>query len=94
MKKIIINFYLITVLALIAQAIFVVSSGNLTIADSLQVKQLQAENSKLTEEIAVLEGKIVQAQTVKTATANLENNEFVSIDNRETITNKMLAAKI
>ena len=92
MKKLIFNFYLLVILALIAQAIFVVFTSNTTIADSLKVKKIQAENQQINDRLSVLEDKITQSQAINHLTGQAVNQDFVSIDKRQLVAKQTLAS--
>ncbi len=75
MKRIIANYYLFITLAAIAQAIFVVCSGNISIAENLELKRLQADNHVIENRIRALQDQI----SAHTSSADLETQtEFIA----------------
>lgn len=74
MKKIVVNFYLIAILLLAAQAIFVIVSGNNTTINRLKYEQIVKENQQLEEEIIYLNDKIAAKQ----ALVSLENEASIA----------------
>jgi hypothetical protein len=71
MKKMIINFYFLVFLGLIAQAVFVVVAGNATVASRLKFNKISEENQQLEARASLLRNRIATSK----ALANLEGQE-------------------
>ncbi len=93
MKKLILNFYLFVIFALVIQAVYVVFSSNSTITDSLKVKAIQAQNVALTNELNVLEDKITMGQALSHLTSQPTHQALVSIDRRQLVTGQTFASR-
>lgn len=81
MKKIIANFYLLAILLLAAQAIFVIVSGSSTTINRLKYEQILKENQQLEEEIIYLNDKIAAKQALVSLDSEASNSGFVAIEN-------------
>ncbi len=92
MKKILINYYLLATLALIAQAIFVVYSGNIAIATNLEITSLQAENDAINENIRLLQDKISYNNSSHALAETADYGQFVPIQDRLLVAPRSLAS--
>ncbi len=92
MKKLTINYYLILILGLIIQAVFVVFSGNISIAASLETKALQAENQAITSRLYLLEDKISTYNSSYHLNSVADLSLYEPINKRITIASKNLAS--
>jgi hypothetical protein len=92
MKKIILNYYLLAVLLVIAQAIFVVAQGNSSITYIKKIGAAEKEQARLEQKLNILESELAYLQSIENTrlTANLDN--FVNIGARELISGKSLAS--
>lgn len=92
MNKIIANYYLFVILALVVQAIFVVFSGNISIADTLATKTIQAENQVISDRIRVLEDKISEHTSSYSLNAQANLEGYQPIAERLTIASDHVAS--
>lgn len=92
MQKLIINYYIFAILGLIAQAIFVVFSSNISIATNLEIKSLQAENQLVNDQIRVLEDKISSNNSSYNLISQAEFNDYVPITKRTLVSSRSLAS--
>lgn len=92
MQKLIINYYLLAILGLIAQAIFVVFSSNVSIATNLEIKTFQAENQAMTDQIRVLQDKISSNNSSYNLISQAEFSNYVPITSRTLVSPRSLAS--
>jgi C4-dicarboxylate-specific signal transduction histidine kinase len=99
MKKIVANFYLLALLGLVAQAIYVVSVNNSAITDSLKVGAVQTENKQLQQKISLLEDKIARMQSlnyllerVEASEAGVSGKQWQPIGERQVVSAPVVAS--
>lgn len=92
MQKLIVNYYIFAILGLIAQAVFVVFSSNISIATNLEIKTLQFANQTASDRIRILQDKISSNNSSYNLTSQTEFADYVPITNRTLVSSRSLAS--
>lgn len=92
MKRLVANYYLFVMLGLIAQALFVVFSGNVSIASNLQLKKLQAENDAIDVRISLLQDQISSNNSSYNLTSQTEFTDYAPIADRTVVHSQSVAS--
>jgi cell division protein FtsL len=65
MKKIILNYYLLAILLVIAQAIFVVAQGNSSITYIKRISTAEKQQTQLEQKLSILESELDHLQSIE-----------------------------
>jgi cell division protein FtsB len=90
MRKIIVNYYFLAILFVVAQAIFVVARGNSSIMNNKQIQAARAENQLLEQKVSSLESQLAHLSSIENAREH-QTTTLVDIGARETVNVKSLA---